>query len=144
MDELFGQAIKACPVEFELKRVGSVLVTDILDDYVYLRIVLDGEPSELWKECFRYTKTREYNEAHPTNALVVGNSILFHSVRSRIENNIELMDSYIEQANAACNQTTDKQQKDVQRKQQKVEEQRKAKQAEIGRINKYLKEKSTP
>jgi hypothetical protein len=64
-----------------------------------VQIVLDGNPPWDWIECLSHPLKHIHNEAHPSLATVAGNAITFESNELKLEENIKLMDSYIEQAN---------------------------------------------
>jgi hypothetical protein len=64
-----------------------------------VRITLDGNPPWDWVECLSHPLKYVFNEAHPSLATVAGDAIIFESSEPKIEDNIKLMDNYIDQAN---------------------------------------------
>jgi hypothetical protein len=118
------------------KRVGApkAIVKDA--DFLTVQISLDGSPDYNWVDCFIHPSTYTPNEAHPSRATVVGDTITFTSSESRIKANLEWMDKYIQQANDCYN----RRQAEQLAEQQRLLERERKRQEELNRINETLKD----
>jgi hypothetical protein len=118
------------------KRVGPPKVIAKADDTWTVQVSLNAKPDWDWKECFKHPSTFTTGEAYPGNVLVTENTITFTSSASRIKENIEWMDKYIQQANDIYNRILAERLAEEKRQQEMA---RKRKE-ELDRINETLKD----
>ncbi len=122
--------------ETGFKRIGPPKVTAKIGDLFTVEIMINGNPDHIWVECFRNPSRRKYNEAHPSNAMIVGNKITFSWTESKIKESIIDLDSYIQQANECYN----KKMTEKRSAEKRVQEEAIARQADIYRVNESLKD----
>ena len=123
------------PIEYEIKRVGPPqILGKIAEDYFELKFELNQDPNYDWKGFFKVPSKWKDDEAHPRNVSFDGHYLLWNTSRSKIKDNIEWLEKYINQANEKYNAVLIK--RETERKRKKETE--KKTKAEIDRLNKEL------
>ncbi len=105
------------------------------DGNFVVQIDLDGTPAWEWVECFSHPRKYKLNEAHPGLATIVGNSIIFESTENGLEENIAMMDDYLEQANVCYAKKLAQEEAEEKRVFQQEEDMRE----ELAKVNQRLK-----
>ena len=119
-----------------IKRVGSAEVVEKNGVDLWVRIRLSGSPNVEWLQSFRDPISCQLNKAHPSNARFnADNTLDFESTTSEIKNDIQWMDKYLEEANAACIAKRSKELSEKKRKEDLAD----AKIEEIKKINESIK-----
>ena len=117
-------------------RVGSAEVTSKNGADLWVRIRLNATPNVNWLQFFRNPINCQHNKTHPSNARFMANNTLdFESTMGELENDIKLMDKYLDQANAACIDQKTKELADIKRKEELETE----KKEELRKINETIK-----
>jgi len=120
----------------KIKRVGSAEVVSKNGVDLWVRIRLSATPTVNWLQFFRNPINCQHNKTHPSNArFMAENTLDFESTMNELENDIKLMDKYLDQANAACIDQKTKELADIKRK----EELETAKKEELRKINESIK-----
>ena len=120
-----------------IKRVGSAEVVSKNGDDLWVRIRLSGTPNVEWLQSFRDPISCQLNKAHPSNARFNSDNTLdFESTMSSLKNDIQWIDKYLEQANAACIAKKAKELAEKKRKEDLAD----AKIEEIKKINESIKD----
>jgi hypothetical protein len=122
--------------ETGFKRIGPPKVTEKIGDLFTVEIMINGNPDNIWLECFRNPSRFKYNEAHPSNAIIVGSKITFSWAESKIRESVIDLDSYIQQANECYN----KKMSEKLSAEKRVQDEAMARQADIYRVNESLKD----
>ena len=119
-----------------IKRVGSAEVVSKNGEDLWVHIQLSAAPDLEWLQCFREPISYQPSKSHPSNARFTSADALdFESTMGELENDIKLMDKYLDQANAACIDQKTKEIADIKRK----EELETAKKEELRKINETIK-----
>ena len=121
----------------DVRRQGSpkAVSKDEVSGYFNIQITLNIDPDAEWQECFKHPAQYKLNEAHPSRAIIAGNTIYFPSSEDHFKDNIEWMDKYISQANECYRRKMVEKEEKIRREEEK---QRKQKE-EIERINEKLR-----
>ena len=120
----------------KIKRAGSAEVISKNGADLWVRIRLSATPTVNWLQFFRNPINCQHNKTHPSNArFTADNRLDFESTLSELENDIKLMDKYLEQANKACIDQKNKELADLKRK----EELETANREELRKINESIK-----
>ncbi len=119
-----------------IKRAGSAEVISKKGTDLWVRIRLNATPTVNWLQFFRNPIYCQHNKTHPSNArFTADNRLDFESTLGELENNIKLMDKYLEQANKACIDQKNRELADLKRK----EELETANKEELRKINEAIK-----
>ena len=119
-----------------IKRVGSAEVISKNGSDLWVHIRLSATPNVSWLQFFRNPINCQHNKTHPSNArFMADNTLDFESTLGDLENDIKLMDKYLDQANVACIDQKTKELADIKRK----EELETAKKEELKKINESIK-----
>ena len=119
-----------------IKRVGSAEVVSKIGDDLWVRIRLSSAPNVNWLQYFRNPINCQHNKTHPSNARFASDNTLdFESTMGELENDIKLMDKYLEQANIACIAQKNKELADKKRKEESEAEEKE----ELRKINDSIK-----
>ena len=120
-----------------IRRVGSAEVVNKTDDDLWVRIRLSAIPNANWLQFFRNPISCQHDKTHPSNARFgTDNTLDFMSTMGGLENDIKLMDEYLEQANIACIAQKNKELADIKRKEELEAE----KIDELRKINESIKD----
>ena len=102
-----------------IKRVGSAEVINKNGNDLWVRIRLSATPNADWLQSFRDPISYLNNKTHPSNARFNSDNTLdFESTMGELKNDINWMDKYLEQANAACIAKRTKELSDKKRKEE--------------------------
>jgi hypothetical protein len=124
-------------VSLNIRRVGSAEVVSKNGDDLWVRIRLSNTPSVNWLQFFRNPISCHHDKTHPSNARFSSdNTVDFESTMRGLENDIKLMDNYLEQANVACIDQKAKELADIKRKEELEAE----KIDELRKINESIKD----
>jgi hypothetical protein len=124
-------------VSSNIRRVGSAEVVSKNGDDLWVRIRLSNTPNVNWIQFFKNPISCKHDKTHPSNARFASDNALdFESTMRGLENDIKLMDKYLEQANAACIDQKTKELADIKRKEE-LEAERKE---ELRKINESIKD----
>jgi hypothetical protein len=127
---------KAMSGSSNIRRVGSAEVVSKNGDDLWVRIQLSAIPNANWLQFFRNPITCQHDKTHPSNARFGSDNTLdFESTMRGLENDIKLMDKYLEQANVACIDQKNKELADIKRKEELEAE----KKEELRKINESIK-----
>jgi hypothetical protein len=120
----------------KIKRTGSAEVISKNGADLWVRIRLSATPTVNWLQFFRNPINCQHNKTHPSNArFMADNTLDFESTMGELENDIKLMDKYLDQANAACIDQKTKELADIKRKEELETE----KKEELRKINETIK-----
>jgi hypothetical protein len=122
------------------KRIGAPKAIGKVDDFLTVQVSLDGNPDWDWIECFKHPSTWTHNEAYPSRATVIGDTITFTSSESGIKANVEWMDKYIQQANDSYNRIMAERSAEEKGQQERAREIERKRKEELDRINETLKD----
>ncbi|HEX7483065.1 MAG TPA: hypothetical protein VF350_06330 [Candidatus Bathyarchaeia archaeon] len=120
-----------------IRRVGSAEVVSKNGDDLWVRIRLSNTPTVNWLQFFKNPISCQHDKTHPSNARFGSDNTLdFESTMKGLENDIKLMDRYLEQANIACIDQKTKELADIKRKEDLEAE----KKEELRKINESIKD----
>ena len=119
-----------------VKRVG-LKATDKLGDKFQIEIELNLEPDFEWIHAFKRPHEYKHDEAHPKQIHISGNKLMFYSSERKLDENLQWIDNYINQANESYCRKKKQEADEINKKQ----EQEAKKKEELDRINKLLAEK---
>ena len=121
----------------KIRRVGSAEVVSKNGDDLWVRIRLSDTPNVTWLQFFKNPVSCQHDKTHPSNARFGSDNTLdFESTMRGLENDIKLMDRYLEQANVACIDKKTKELADLKRKEDLEAE----KKEELRKINDSIKD----
>ena len=121
----------------KIRRVGSAEVVSKNGDDLWVRIRLSDTPNVNWLQFFKNPVSCQHDKTHPSNARFGSDNTLdFESTMRGLENDIKLMDRYLEQANVACIDKKTKELADIKRKEDLEAE----KKEELRKINDSIKD----
>jgi hypothetical protein len=120
-----------------IRRVGSAEVVNKTGNDLRVRIRLSAIPNVNWLQFFRNPVSCQHDKTHPSNARFGSDNTLdFESTMGGLENDIKLMDEYLEQANVACIAQKNKELADIKRKEELEAETKE----ELRKINESIKD----
>jgi len=123
-------------VSSNIRRVDSAEVVSKNGDDLWVRIRLSNTPNVNWLQFFKNPIICLHDKTHPSNARFASdNTLEFESTMRGLENDIVLMDKYLEQANVACIDQKTKELADIKRKEELEAE----KKEELRKINESIK-----
>jgi len=83
----------------DIKRKGHPKAIGKDNDRFLIRVILNISPNHKWQQFFKSINTVRHNDSHLGNCVIIEDNLTFFCSEKELEENIELLDQYISQAN---------------------------------------------